>query len=510
MTLTVSKTGTTLVAATVSYATVDGTATGGSDFTAIASTNLSFAVADTSKDITVSLTDDSTDEPAEAFTVGLTAGADAQLGSTASHTVNIADNDATTVTLEAPSTAIDENAGTRTITVTLGRALEGDETLSVPLAFSGAATFGSDYTLAAPNSTPTGVSYSHLTSTDLLANPPTIAFSGVDSAAISATVILTATADTTDEGASEAVTVGLGTLNANSGTNLGGGASGSGTATFNIEDDDGTPAVTLKLSSASITEDGGSSTVTATLSGASSQDVTLTVAAAAVSPTVPGDLALSENTTLTIVAGATESTGAVTVTAVDNEIDAANKTVTVSATATGGNGIASPANATLTITDDDERGISVTPVTLTLDEADDPSTQSIAEHQKTYTVELDTQPTGTVTVNLSSGDIKIATLSDNSLEFTASDWDAQTVTVTAVDDAIDNAGDQRTASITHTVSATGTDYDGETAAPVSVTVTDDDGAPTLSIDSPSVTEGDDGTATMTFKVTLDTRRAASR
>ena len=82
MTVTVAKTGKTLVAATVSYATTDGTATGGSDFTAIASTDLSFAVADTSKDITVSLTNDSNDEPIEAFTVDLTAGADAQLGST--------------------------------------------------------------------------------------------------------------------------------------------------------------------------------------------------------------------------------------------------------------------------------------------------------------------------------------------------------------------------------------------------------------------------------------------
>ena len=191
-----------------------------------------------------------------------------------------------------------------------------------------------------------------------------------------------------------------------------------------------------------------------------------------------------------------------TITAVDNDVDAANKTVTVSATATGGNGIANPADATLTITDDDTRGISVSPVTLTLAEVDDPLTESATEHQKTYSIELDSQPTGTVTVNLSSGDTKIATLSDNSLEFTASDWDAQTVTVTAVADDIDNAGDERTVRITHTVSATATDYEDETAAAVDVTVTDDDGEPTLSIDAPSVAEGDSSTATMTFKVTL--------
>ena len=397
-----------------------------------------------------------------------------------------------------------------------------------------------------------------------------------------------------------------------------------------VNDDDGTPVVTLKLTPTSVEEDGGAtsgrSTVTASLSGASHQAVTLTVAAAAVSPAVAGDFSLT-GTTLTIAAGSTTSTGTVTITAVDNTVDAPDKTVTVSATASGG-GVADPDDQTLTILDDDEagtelnitvslgegntstrvaenvqtaptitvtaslagevtsstartvnvtvghpddsatkvddykmvdgfditiaaeassgtgsftftpvddaidendetvsingafagstpvklasititdndtRGISVTPVTLTLAEADNPSTQNTTEHQETYSVELDSQPTGTVTVNLASGDTTIATLSDNSLEFTTSDWDAQTVTVTAVADDIDNTGDARTVRITHTVSAASTDYKDETAAAVDVTVTDDDGAPTLSIDSPSVTEGDSGTATLTFKVTL--------
>ena len=280
LTLTVEKTGTTLVAATVSYATTNGTATGGSDFTAIAGTDLDFAAGDASKDITVSVTDDSADEPAEAFTVDLTTGAHAQLGSTKSHTVNITDNDATTVKLAAPSTAIDEGAGTKTITVTLGRELTGDEALDVPLTFSGTATFGTDYTLAEPNSTPTGVTYSNLASTDLAANPPTIAFSGVDSAAASATVILTATADTTDEGTSESVTVGLGTLDADSGTNLDGGASGSGTATFNITDDDDAPGgITLTVDKSTIAEDAATATVkvTATVTGGTAYSSAKTV-----------------------------------------------------------------------------------------------------------------------------------------------------------------------------------------------------------------------------------------
>ena len=502
--LTVSKTGKTLVASSVDYATTDGTATDTSDFTAISSTELNFAAADSSKDITVNLTDDSTDETTETFTVDLTAGDHAQLGSPSSHIINITDNDATTVILSVPNNnAIIENGGTKTITVTLGRPLVGAEILEVPLTFSGTAKFGTDYTLATPDKTPTGVSYSNLASTDLATNPPTISFSGIDGAASSTTIILTAIADTTDEGASESVTVGLGTLDKDSGTNLDGGASGSGTAALNITDGNTKPTVTLLLDPASIDESGddNATTITASLSGLSSEDVTLTIAATPLEPAEAGDFK-HIGTTLTIPAGETTSTGTVIITAVDNKVDAPNKSVTVSATAEGGNGVANPDDVTLTITDDDTRGITVAPVALTLAEVDDPLTQNKTEHQKTYTVELDSAPTGTVTVNLASSDTTIATLSGNSLEFSASDWDAQTVTVTAVADDIDNADDERTVRITHRVSAAATDYADETAAPVAVTVTDDEGAPILSIDAPSVAEGDDGTATLTFKVAL--------
>ncbi len=358
-------------------------------------------------------------------------------------------------------------------TVNLSAASARD--ITVPYTLTGTATGGSDY------ETPSSTSLS------------------IAAGDTSGTIVIKVKGDTLDE-PNETIIVTLGaptnaTVSAEE---------GAGTGTGTITDDDGTPVVTLKLSSATVDESGddNATTVTASLSGASSQAVTLTVAATAVSPAAAGDFALSENTTLTIAAGSTTSTGAVTITAVDNDVDAANKTVTVSAAATGGNGVANPANAPLTITDDDERGINVAPVTLTLAEVDDPLTESTSEHQKTYSIELDSQPTGTVNVNLSSGDTKIATLSETSLEFTPSDWDAQTVTVTAVPDDIDNAGDKRTVRITHTVNAAATDYKDETAAAVDVTVTDDDGEPTLGIDSPSVAEGNSATATLTFKVTL--------
>ncbi len=277
--------------------------------------------------------------------------------------------------------------------------------------------------------------------------------------------------------------------------------------TFAIEDNDTTPTVTLVLTPASINESGATnaSTVTATMDGTSSEAVTLTVSATPVDPAVAGDLTLSENKTLEIPANTKASTGVVTITAVDNDVDAADKTVTVAATATGGNALVqAPGNQTLTIKDDDTRGITVSKATLTLDEADNAKTMT-DEHQDTYTVVLDSEPSGgRVTIGVASGGTAVATVAPATLTFTASNWNVpQTVTVTAMPDNIDNPNDRRTVAITHTVTATGTDYDGATASGVTVTVNDDDGAPTLSINSPSVTEVNSGeTATLSFTVRL--------
>ena len=58
---------------------------------------------------------------------------------------------------------------------------------------------------------------------------------------------------------------------------------------------------------------------------------------------------------MTIAAGSTASTETVTLTAVNNVVDAPDKTVTVSGTVSGGNGVSAPADRTLTITDDRRR-----------------------------------------------------------------------------------------------------------------------------------------------------------
>ena len=257
--------------------------------------------------------------------------------------------------------------------------------------------------------------------------------------------------------------------------------------TLTITDDEGAPTVTLVLSPSSISEsgDGNVATVTARLSGASSAATEVTVTAAAVSPAVPGDFTLSPNKVLTIAAGALTSTGVVTITAVDNAVDAPDKTVTVSATVSGGNGVADPADATLTIADDDSAGVTVSPTAVTVEENGGADS---------FTVVLTSEPTADVTIAVSSSDTGAATVSPTSLTFTSSNWSSpRTVTVTGVNDPLGNT--ERSAAITHVVSGSG-GYDGVTAADVAVTV--------LDVNEPPVAHaGEDWTVAQNATIMLD-------
>ena len=95
---------------TVEYATSDGTAAAGSDYTAESGT-LTFAANETSKTVSVATTDDSVDEDDETFTLTLSNASGADLGdATATGTIN--DNDVATTPLTASfSDMPDSHAG---------------------------------------------------------------------------------------------------------------------------------------------------------------------------------------------------------------------------------------------------------------------------------------------------------------------------------------------------------------------------------------------------------------
>ena len=237
-------------------------------------------------------------------------------------------------------------------------------------------------------------------------------------------------------------------------------------------DDEDLPVATLVLTPASISEAGGIATVTATLSGKSSAAVTLTVGTTAVSPAVAEDFTQA-GTALTIAAGATTSAGTVTVAAVDNSAASGSKRVTVSATAAGGNGVADPSDATLTLRDDE----------FSLAESAVSGQATEGGGTATFTVALRSQPTAAVTVAVSSQDTGEGLVSagggapaaSTTLTFAPAAWStAQTVTVTGVDDAVDDG--TVTWSVRLDPSSGDTTFDGLANVDVVVTTTDDDTA----------------------------------
>ena len=281
-------------------------------------------------------------------------------------------------------------------------------------------------------------------------------------------------------------------------------SSSAGTATGTINDDDATPTVSLSLSmSGSIGENStGNVAVTASLNHPSTDPTTVTVSAAAVSPAEAGDFS-RVGSALTIAAGRKDITGTVTLTTADNDVDAADKSVTVSANATNTQGIAAnPGDITLTITDDDERGLRFLPAEYSVREV------SIDR----YSVSLTSEPTADVTLTAAPSDtglLRVSPISGQSLTdvgasmtltFTPRNWSSpQRVGVLMQGDS-DEEEDSTT--IRHT--AAGGDYAGH-AEDYEVTIVDTSQEPTsitLRVDTPEIRENA-GLTLVTLRAALD-------
>jgi hypothetical protein len=124
------------------------------------------------------------------------------------------------------------------------------------------------------------------------------------------------------------------------------------------------------------------------------------------------------------------------------------------------------ADVSVTNTDNENPGITVNPtIGLTTTEAGGITT---------FTVVLNTLPTDNVTIGLSSSDPGEGTVDPVSLTFTSGNWDQeQTVTVTGVDDTLDD-GDVAYTILTAAAVSGDLDYNSMDAADVSVTNIDDD------------------------------------
>ena len=459
-------------AVTLTVAAAAGTNAAAGDFSLSDTTTLTVAAGATGSTGTVTVTavDDTTDAPDKEVTVSATVGGDSGIAAPASVTLTIEDDEAAPgVTLAVADSSIAEDGGTTTVTATLSHASSAATTITVT-AVDGSYTVGED---------------------------ATIEIAAGETANAADSVTITAVNDDVDNVGNRSVTV--------SGTAQNSQGAGSVTgAALTLTDDEATPTATLVLSAETIDEhDGsvaGSATVTASLDRASSEAVTLTVAAAAGTNAAAGDFSLSDATTLTVAAGATSSTGTVTVTAVDDTTDAPDKEVTVTAAVSGDSGIAAPASVTLTIEDDE----AAPGVTLAVTDS------SIAENGGTTTVTATLSHASsvatTITVQPVTGAYTVG--EDATIEIGAGETAnaSDTVTITAVNDDVDNVGDRSV-----TVSGTAQNSQGAgTVTGAALTLTDDEGTPTATLAlSPETIDEHDGTNPGKTTVTASLNRASS-
>ncbi len=450
-----------------------GTATSGTDYTALSSGTLTFAAGQTSKTISVSVTGDGMDEPNETVLVSLSNPTNATVSSTAgTGTGTITDDDAAPVlSIDSPSVT-EGNSGTAnlTFTVSLGAASGKQVTVNYADAGTGTATSGTDYTALASG---------------------TLTFAAGQT---SKTISVSVTGDGTYE-PNETVLVALSNpTNATVSTSA-------GTGTGTITDDDAAPTVTLALSRGTIDESGAenSATVTATLNHASSAQTTVIVSAAPGTNTVAGDYSLSANKTLAIAAGATSSTGTVTITAVDNAAVDPGRSVTVSGSASNSLGVTDPADVSLAIRDDDAATI------LSIDSPSVTEGNSGSTATLRFAVSLSEASGNQVTVNYADTGTGTATsgtdyvaLPSGTLTFAPGET-SKTISVAVTGDDLDEPDETVLVSLSGPSNAAVS----ASAGAGTGTITDDDPQPALSIDSPEVAEGEDGTtATLRFTVSL--------
>ena len=395
----------------------------------VSTTTLEFTQTTWSMEQTVTVTsyedDNGVDTPVD-IDLTFLSGAPEYTGKTAVVQVGVLDNDTPGLVLNASTLNIDEGAAT-VLTIKLATKPSHNVVVTVTSGDTGAATVSKETLTFSPSTWGT---------------------------AQSVTVLAIADTDSYDE----TVTV---TLSAASPDSSYGGTAE--TVTVNVEDS--APAG-IELSTSTLdVDEGGTATFTVKLETEPAGDVTVTVTSGDI-----GAATIAPTTALTFTALNWETAQTVTVTGV-SDIDTANDTVTVTVSAASTDTEYSGLSETLTVTVDDSApaGIELSPTSLAVDEGS----------TATFTVKLETEPAGDVTVTVTSGDTGAATIAPTTaLTFTALNWEtAQTVTVTAVPDVDSSDVD---VTVTLRAASTDTEYSGlsETLT-VSVSDTTDNALPQI-------------------------------
>ena len=442
---------------TVAYATSNGTARAGQDYTGTRGT-LTISAGRRTGTIPVRVLDDEYVERDETFTVTLrnASGATILVGKAKG---TILDDDREKPPPPLPTLAIDdvevsEGAGSAEFTVTLSAPSADDVTVGYATS-AGTATAGEDY--------------------ETKSGTLTIG-AGHDTGTISIDVV-----DDGEEEGSETLTV---TLSSPTGATI---EDGEGVGTI-LDDDAAEPPPempTLAVDDVEVAEDGGSTAFTVTLSEASGDAVTVGYATSDGTAEAGSDYtAVSE--TLTIEAGAT--TGTISVPVLDDEVIEGNETFTVTlsgavgATIEDGEGLG-------TILDDD--GVEPPPGLPTLSIGDATVDEGGGSAQFTVTLSEASDQTVTVDYETSDGTAEASsdyTTTSGTLTI-APNTTTGTISVSVLDDEVVEGDETFTVVLSGASGATIEDGEGLG------TITDDDGEepppglPTLSIGDATVAEG---------------------
>ena len=408
-------------------------ATGDEDY-ADTSGTVTFTSGQTTKTVTVQVTNDDVSEETEffGFTISMPQGADLR-GQRSEDVVDVGllDDDRRGVTIDPTSIGLDEPASGET-------AVAGAYTVNLDSKPTDTATVtigGSDPAVSLSGDTLTNNQLTFTTANWKTAQ----------------TITVTPVKD--DNAAGETITL----THTLSGGDYAGIAADS--VTVNVTDSD-TRNIVLSKESLTVPEgDATGDRYTVELATQPSDSVSVSITGhSGTDLTLSGTTLTSNALTFTTANWGTAQT--VTVKAGDDD-NADNESETLTHTASGGDYFNVTKDLPVSITDDDETGIVLSETSLTVEEGDSAG--------KSYTVRLASRPSDTVIVTISGHDGTDLSLDKTSLTFTTANWDtAQTVTVKAAQDT-DAADDA--ATLTH--SASGGGY-GSVSENLDVTVDDDE------------------------------------
>ena len=454
----------------VPVSSANGTASAGSDYTAIAGgAQLNFSGSNgETQSVTVLVNGDTTVEADETFSVTLgTPSLAGVSANTATATGTINNDDTTTVSIDS-LTQVEGNSGTTSymFTATLAGAVQGGFTVPVSSA-NGTATAGSDYTA--------------------IAGGTQLSFAGTAGETQSVTVVVNG--DATVE-PNETFTVSLGTPS-NAGVTV-----GTGTGIGTITNDDST---TVSINSVTQAEGYSGTTsfvFTATVVGAVQDGFTVPVSSSNGTATAGSDYtALAGGAQLTF-AGTAGETQTVTVLVTGETIVEANETFTVSlGTPSSASVTVGASTGTGTINNDDSATVALAGVTQ--NEGNAGNTAFVF----TATLSAGVQGGFTVPVSSTSGTATAGTdytaiAGGATLNFAGTAGETQSVTVQVTGETLFETSE------TFTVTLGTPSVANVSASPASATgtISNDDTAPTLAITSPSQPEGNAGPSTMNFVV----------